>query len=310
MRSFCIFLSSFFLVSTTVLAVDPAEIVFAFQKQKDPAAMREQADKVAAFLSKQLGMTVKAHIPSDYAASVQALISGTADIAYVDSLPFLLARRDAGAKLLLAEERMDVFGKARTDYDSIFVVPKDSRLTTIKDLVKDAKTLRIVFTSPTSTSGYIMPYRRFVQEGLIEAKQDIKNAFKSIAFAGGYTQALEQVASGRADVCAVSNYTMEGLGADSFLKTEERAKLRILERTPGVPTHVITARAGLSDELLTRITNVLLSLSSDHPELLRDVYGASHFVKVEEGKHVLASAQAVEFLGLPIDGLVPAKKAS
>src|SRR5687767_7716808 len=112
----------------TVRAADPSELVFIFQKQKDPTAIKADADKVAEFLGKEVGVPVKAQVPGDYSASVQALVSKKADFAYVSAMPFLLARRDGDAHILLAEQRTDPTGKPRTEYDSVFVVAKDSPL--------------------------------------------------------------------------------------------------------------------------------------------------------------------------------------
>lgn len=283
---------------------DPDQLVFVFQKQTNPDQIKAAGDKVASYLTAELGMPVKVQVPSDYSASIQALISKKADFAYTSSLPFLLARRDGHAEILLAEQRIDPRGVARTEYDSIFVVRKDSKLTSYEDLAKHAKETRIVFTSPTSTSGYVFPLARFVKEGVVSKTDDLNQSFKSASFGGGYTQALEEVAGGRADVAVVSYYTMEGNSADNYFPSEKREKLRILARTPGVPTHVISARSGLSNSLKARVKTALLKLAKEHPELLTDVYGTASFVEVDENIHVQQTVDAVKVSGLPIDGLV------
>jgi phosphonate transport system substrate-binding protein len=282
---------------------DARELVFIFQKQADPDAIKDNADRVAEYLGREIGIPVRAQVPGDYAASVQALINRKADIAYVSAMPFLLARRDGDATLLLAEQRTDPRGDKRTDYDSIFVVRADSPLQSLDDLAANAGSLRFCFTSSTSTSGYIVPYARLVREGLLQSRQDPASVFRQVTFGGGYTQALEQVATGRADVCAVSDYTMEGPRADVYLNPNQRQQLRILGRTPGVPTHLICARGGLSNELQDRIKAALIKLSDEHPELLADVYGASAFVEVDEDEHVRLAVEAIEYIGLPIEGL-------
>lgn len=283
-------------------AEDPKELVFIFQKQKDPAKIKASADTLAARLGEKLGLKVIVQVPADYAASVQAIVNKKADFAYVSAMPFLLAQRDGKAEILLVEERKDASGTARTDYDSVLVVAKDSPLKSVDDLKKDAKNVRMVFTSTTSTSGYIFAFKRFVDEGLLKPKQDPREVFKSVAFGGGYTQALEQVLQGRGDVAAVSDYTVEGAKADVYLKKEDRENLRVLARTPGVPTHLIAARDGLSAELKEKVKGALLAVAKENPELLADVYGATAFVE-PKGKHARKAAEAIEAIGLPIEGL-------
>jgi len=299
--------AAFYLAMVVALTLPAAqardELVFLFQKQKEPAALRDAAQRLGDALEQQLKRPVRVVVPLDYSASVQALVSGQADAAYVSSLPFLLARRDGGAELLLAEQRVDTRGIARTDYDSIFVVRADSPLRSVDDIKAQAPGLRMVFTSPTSTSGYVFPYQRLIQLGVLARKQDPRTVFGQVAFGGSYTQALREVAEGRADLAAVSDYTMEGPSADIYLPAAERAGLRVLGRTPGVPTHLVAVRKGLDPQTRAGIRQALLQISRSQPQLLADVYGAATFVDVDERAHVAAAVDAIEATGIPIEGL-------
>jgi phosphonate transport system substrate-binding protein len=138
---------------------------------------------------------------------------------------------------------------------------------------------------------------------MLAPKQDPRAAFRSVKFGGSYTQALQEVLSGRADVAAVSDYTMTGPKADVYLPAAERAQLRILARTSGVPTHLIATRAGLDAALRARIAQALLKISQQQPALLADVYGASKFVQADENAHVKTAVEAIAFTGIPIEGL-------
>jgi len=291
------------LIGIYAYADETKELVFIFQKQKDPNQIKVAAEKVGQYLSKEIGLPVKVQVPSDYSASVQALVSKKADFAYTSSLPFLLAKRDGGAELLLAEERIDPRGNARTDYDAVLVVRKDSPLKSVEDLKKNAKELSFVFTSPTSTSGYVFAYKRLVDEGLLQPKQEPKSVFKNVSFGGSYTQALEQVLKGRSDVAAVSYYTIEGPKASKYLPQESLDRLRILTRTPGVPTHLISARKGLDKGLKKKVKEALLKLGEENSSLLEDVYGTAKFKEVEEGDHLKGTVDAVRYIGLPIEDL-------
>jgi len=291
------------LLASVAKAADPTELVFVFQKQKEPDALRDQSEKLSAELSKRLGMPVRAVVPQDYAASVQALASGKADVAYVSSLPFLLARRDAGAKLLLVEERPDAKGVFRTDYDSVFVSRTDSTITDFRAISDNPKNIRMCFTSRTSTSGFVFPALRLLNEKLLTSGQDPKDIFKEVSFAGSYSLALRQVLDGRSDVAAVSDYTVEGPGATSYVSADELKQLRVVSRTPGVPTHLICVRPGLSEALQARIKQALLDVSRQSPEMLNDVYGTSRFVEADEDKHVQSAIDAVNAVGLPLENL-------
>jgi phosphonate transport system substrate-binding protein len=266
-----------------------------FQRQKDPSAIEVQAEEVAAELEDRLGIEVDVVVPSSYGATVQALVSEQADVAYLSSLPYLLADAEVDMEILAAEMR-----DGRTDYDSVFVVREDSPYESVADLQGE----RMAFTSATSTSGYVFPYGYLVQQGFIEPQGDPEDFFSEVSYAGGYDQALLAVLNGQADLAAVSYYTMEGPTADAYLPAEDRAQLRILERNPGVPTHVIAARAALPQEIKDGLQRAILEIAGGEANLLEAVYGATEFVMVEGEEHVQATRDAVEDAGLDTGALV------
>lgn len=273
----------------------PARLVFAFQKQNDPRRIRENADRAAAFLTERVGIETEVLVPASYGASVQALVSNRAHVAYLSSIPFLLARQEAPVELLLAEVRED-----RTEYDSVFVVRRDSPFESLEDL----RDKRVMWTSPTSTSGYVMAYSRLVDEGLLAPRQSPAEFFSSVNYAGGYDRALLAVHNGQADVCAVSYYTVEGDRADVYSTPEMRGNLRVLARTSGVPTHLVCIRGDLPAALKDQIQQALLEMSEEQPDLLADVYGAARFAIVDEDDHVEGAFQALQNTGLGLQGLV------
>lgn len=266
----------------------PDRLIFAFQRQKDPEALKEVTDALGQRLATELNMPVDVLVPTAYGATVQALVSNRAHVAYLSSLPFLLAEQETEVEVLLVEER-----GGKTRYDSVLVVAKGSPIRSLDDL----RGKRMAFTSATSASGYVFPYAFFVEKGLIAKAAMPETFFSKTHFAGGYDQALRAVLRGQADVCAVSDYTMEGPTADSYLSAGERAGLRILGRIPGVPTHLITIRSDLPEKLKETIRETLLELSRTEPERFTDVYGAASFAAPIED-HVAPTRAALERTGL------------
>lgn len=291
------------IASTSFTNKDDKPLVFALQKQKKPEEIKENADALAKVLSESLNREVQVIVPGNYSATVQAIVSKHADVGYMSSLPFLLAERDGNAKLLLAEARPDQNGDLKTSYDSIIVAKADSEIKSWDDITKNASNLRLVYTSHTSTSGYVFPFSHFRKTGLLKPEQKAEDVFKKVTYAGGYSQALQQVIAGNADIAAVSHYTMEGPSADIYLDSEKREQLNIVTRIAGVPTHVIVLRDGLSQEIEQEISESLLNISENRPELLKDVYGAAKLVPVKKDDHVKATREAISLTGLPIKGL-------
>jgi phosphonate transport system substrate-binding protein len=303
-KSICIIVTAASLLCLAQQAsADEKPLVFALQKQKNPGEIQQSADVLAKALSQNLKREVKVLVPGDYSATVQALVSKQADVGYLSSLPYLLARRDGDAKLLMVEARPDKNGVLQTSYNSVLAVRADSPIQNWQDIAKSASTLRLVYTSQTSASGYVFPLGYFRQEGLVKSGEKAENVFKQVAYAGGYSQALQQVLAGNADVVAVSDYTLEGANTKVYITDEDRAKLRIVTRIPGVPTHLIATRGGMSEAEREQIAKALETVSSDNPNLLKDVYGAAKLIRSDEQKHVGATIKAVELSGIPISGL-------
>jgi phosphonate transport system substrate-binding protein len=144
-----------------------------------------------------------------------------------------------------------------------------------------------------------------IEKGFLTEKGDPATFFSRVFFAGAYDKALRAVVDRQADVAVVSDYTMEGDRADLYLPAEDRAKLRILYRVPGVPTHLIAVRGDLPAEQKTKIREALLKLAKEEPDLFADLYGAASFVEVQGDSHVESARKALQATGLSPETLVP-----
>ncbi len=184
------------------------ELVVIFPSRSDSTDLQNKANAVAAFLSKQLGVPVKAQIGDDTAA-VEALRANRADIAFLSSRPALKAEQLANARLYLAEVRPTYSGKYT--YNSVFVVPKNSPLktqSTAKATLTQLRGKRMAFTSPTSGSGFIFPTAELVKQGLVPNRDRLNDFFGQVTYGGNYSKAIQAVLRGQADVAAVSEYAL------------------------------------------------------------------------------------------------------
>lgn len=278
------------LFGSLCFAKDPETLMFSFQKQKAPEELQTQAKQVADFLSKEIGVKVEVMIPMSYGASVQALISNKVQVAYMDSLPYILAKKEAPVEIIAVEKR-----NGRTDYDSLLVVRKDSPIKEVTEL----KGKKMAFTSQTSTSGYLMPLALLVQEKQVSDYQQADKYFSQILYAGGYDKALQAVVSGQADAAAFSDYVIEGVKADLYGTKEQRNQIRILKRNSGVPTHLIAVRSDLSKQLKTKIQAALMKLSQQQGQMLSSVYGAAELIApADTENHIVKTRQALKDTGL------------
>ncbi|MBW4630583.1 MAG: phosphate/phosphite/phosphonate ABC transporter substrate-binding protein [Iphinoe sp. HA4291-MV1] len=282
--------------SSTLLAQGQQKtLTMIFPPRKDAPDLQSKADKVAAFLSKELKMPVQAKV-SDDTAAVEALRGNSADVAILSSRPALKAEELAGARLYLAEVRPNYSG--RYTYNSIIVVPKDSSLKTLnssKATLEQLRGKRMAFTSPTSGSGFIFPMSELVKQKLVENRDRLDSFFSKVVYGGDYSKALRAVVQGQADAGAVSEYALN----TPYISETEKNQLRVLYKIPGVPAHGVVIDDDVPAPMRERIINALLKLNNpQNNEMLRNLYNSTELVKVDHNKHLGAIREALKNAGI------------
>ncbi|MGJ5672024.1 MAG: phosphate/phosphite/phosphonate ABC transporter substrate-binding protein [Nostochopsis sp.] len=271
------------------------ELVIIFPTRSDSTDLQNKANAVAAFLSKQLGIPVKAQIGDDTAA-VEALRANRADIAFLSSRPALKAEQLANARLYLAEVRSTYSGKYT--YNSVFVVSKNSPFktqSTAKATLSQLRGKRIAFTSPTSGSGFIFPTSELVKQGLVQNRDRLNNFFGQVTYGGNYSKAIQAVLRGQADVAAVSEYALN----PPYITGAEKNQVRILHKISGVPAHGVAIDDDVPTATRNKIINAMLLLNQpQNNQLLRNLYNSTELVKVDHNKHLASLRNALQLSGI------------
>lgn len=262
----------------------PDELTFAFQPQENPEALAPDADKLAEYMTEKTGIESEVFLPTSYASVVEALRSDNADVAYFSGWPYLVAHREAEVELIAAEER-----NGNPFYHSQWYVMKDSDIETVADL----KGKTISFTSPTSTSGYLFPLAKVIEDSEMKTGDDPKKFFSEVIYAGGYEQSLMALVNGRVDAAAASDYAF-----DEYLSDEQKGKVRILSKQGPVPTHGIAIRSELPDEVKQKIKTAIMDLNKpENKELLESIYGAKKLLERSHKEHVAPLEKALKLVG-------------
>lgn len=281
----------------TLLAQKSKTLTIVFPSRSDSIDLQTKANTVASFLSKQLGIAVKAQI-GDETSAVEALRANRADIAFLSSRPALKAEQLANARLFLAEVRSNYSG--RFTYNSIFVVPANSQLkskNSAKATLEQLRGKRMAFTSPTSGSGFIFPVSELVKQGFVPNRDRLDGFFGQITYGGNYSKALEAVVRGQADVAAVSEYAL----FPPYISPENKSKLRVLYKISGVPAHGIVIDDDVPVIMREKIINALLKLNKpENNELLKSLYNSTELVRVDHNRHLQPVRNALKNLGIEL----------
>jgi phosphonate transport system substrate-binding protein len=274
---------------TAQAGISRIRIVFA--NRRDATDLQSKANKVAAILSKEIGMPVEATI-GDETATIEALRADKADVAFVGGRAALKAEQLAKARMYLAEVRSDYSGG--NTYDSIFVVRQDSPLRpkgSAKQTLEQLKGKKMAFTSRTSGSGFVFPVGELVGQGLVSGPDRLESFFGNVTYGDGYSSALQAVLKGQAEVAAVSEYAL----LPPWITAAEGKQLRVLQQVPGVPAHGIVIDDRVPAPMREKVINAFMKLNEPaNNQLFRSLYNSQKLVKVDHNTHLATLRQALK----------------
>jgi len=226
-------------------------------------------EAIAAALHEATGYHFKVAVPTSYAAVIEALGSYQADIAWLPTYAYVLAKQkyDANVRLITIRNGLK-------NYRGQFVAMRDD----IQSL-EDVEGKIIAYTDAASTSGYIYP-SAILKEKSITPKDHV--------FAGGHPQAILAVYSGRADVACTywSPEDENGMPMDAREKLYDThpdifEKVRIVGFTDWIPNDTVTFRKNMPEDLEQEVVAALYEFSHSEAgtrilKSLYDVDGLDH----------------------------------
>jgi len=250
------------------------------QKPTDLLAAGEEFGRVLGGL---VGTPVRVTVASDYAAVIEALRNQTADLAFVHPAGYVLANREAKARIVV----QNLWHGKRTFTSRLFV-RKDSGLKTLEDL--RGKT--IAFVDPASSSGYIYPMVMLIQRGLVK-NRDPKTFFREVVFSGAHDASMRALLNGHVDAIAAFD-----LAAEEYIKDPaERERVTWVAETPPIPEAGIAARSGLDPAMFDKVRDALIRIRApEHGALLRRLYNIDGFGPADDREYDSVRA-AVDLLG-------------
>jgi len=251
------------------------------QKPTDLLASGEEFARVLGGLA---GIPVRVTVASDYAAVIEALRNRTADLAFVHPGGYVLASREAKARIVVRN-----LWHGKSAFTSRVFVRKDSGVKTVEDL----RGKSIAFVDPASSSGYIYPMVLLIQKGLVK-NRDPKTFFKEVVFSGAHDASMRALLNGHVDAIASFDVARE-----QYLKDPaERERIVFVAETPEIPEAGICARDGLDPAVVARVRAALLQMKPPaHAEILKRLYEIDGFAPADDRDYDPVRA-AIELLGV------------
>ena len=136
--------------------------------------MLRQYQPVVDYLEERLDMTIEIQVTNDYTAAIEAMRNKHIDMAWFGPFSYILAVEQAGAEAIVNGFRRDT---KKATYKSIIITRADSGIKTWEDL----KDRSFAFVDPASTSGYLVPRKMLIDNGIYP-----DNDFSTICYAGSH----------------------------------------------------------------------------------------------------------------------------
>ncbi|OHC75498.1 MAG: putative selenate ABC transporter substrate-binding protein [Rhodospirillales bacterium RIFCSPLOWO2_12_FULL_58_28] len=224
---------------------------------EDEARLRSRFDKVAVYLSKQLGIDVKYVPVKSYGASVAAFMNNQVQLAWFGGLSGVRARvRVPGSEAIAQGEEDPVFF-------TYFIANASTGLNEGKDFPEAIKGLTFTFGSKGSTSGRLMP-EYFIRKHFGKSPDEV---FKTVGFSGDHSKTIQLVQSGAYQVGAINYKAWENDLKDGKI---DPAKVKIIWKTPTYPDYQWSIRSGVDKDFgpgfKDRVAKALLEMKD--PDLL------------------------------------------
>lgn len=193
------------------------------------------------------GLKVNAFFASDYAGIIEAQRFNKVQVAWYGNNSAIDAVDRANGSVFV----QTLAKGGAPGYWSLLVVHKDSPLKSLDDVKKNAKSLRLGFGDPRSTSGTLIPgYYAFQQNG-IDPNTDFKVMVRS-----NHESNLLAVATGQVDVATNNTEAMERL---QMTQPQRAALIREIWRSPLIASDPLVWRNDLPEATKKKVRDFFVA---------------------------------------------------
>jgi phosphonate transport system substrate-binding protein len=211
-------------------ATPPLRITAIPDANKD--TLREDQDKILAWLEARTGVKAVFLPVENYAAAVTALSTGQAELGWLGGVTTVQAMKVSQGKVFPLITRDE-----DRHFKSYVIVRTSLGAKSLKDLSKRS----FAFGSKSSTSGHIMPRYYLGKEGI-----DPETFFSRVAYTGDHTKTVLDVASGAVDAGAVNYLVFDRLLQE---KKVDPSEVQVLWTTPEFVDYAWCARRDLDERM-------------------------------------------------------------
>lgn len=239
------------MIATLTGAACAEEINFGIISTESQQNLKPKWEPFLADFAKMTGLEVKPFFASDYSGVIEGMRFGKVQIAWYGNKSAMEAVDRAGGEIFA----QSVSAEGDPGYWSVILAPKDSKLTSVDDLLKCDRSLNFGIGDPNSTSGFLVP-TTFI---FAAHNVDPKTCFKNLTNSNHETNAMA-VANGQLD--AATNNT-ENLAIMEKNNPAAFAKVKVIWKSPLIPSDPIVWRKDLPDATKQKIKDFFLTYGTE-----------------------------------------------
>tara|TARA_R110001599_G_scaffold74305_1_gene204991 strand:- start:4683 stop:5615 length:933 start_codon:yes stop_codon:yes gene_type:complete len=199
-------------------------------------------------------------VAQSYGAVVDAMCSGTADIAFVGPVTYLQAKERNCAELLAV---------AVEDGQSIYYAGLFARNDSPIQTLTDVRGKSVAFGDVNSTSSFIIPITMLMEAGIDPVKD-----LGALRLTGTHANSLAALIEGRVDVAALSFDSYEKAVRSGIPGARD---LRVVARSEAIPYPPLVMSSRLPDDLKQELRQAFKNVEKSpdiQPEMIRGYGGA------------------------------------
>ncbi len=250
-----------------VVEKKPVKLIMSFVPSGDTQQIITGGEAIERLLEQKTGYEIDTNVATSYAAVVEAMGAGNADIGWLNTFGYILAHEKYGVEVILATVR---FGAPY--YTGQIIVGADTGIETLADL----KGKTMCWVDPLSTSGYVIPRVMLQAEGI-----DPDADFAKTVEAGSHNNVVIAVYNGDCDAGATYVDARSSVEKD-FPDVKE--KVKVIAESPQIPNDTVSVRKDLPPEVVENIKNALLEIAQteEGKAALEEVYEIEDLVEVDD----------------------------
>ena len=213
--------------------VQSAVLVGVVASTNDEAA-KKQADALARFVGIAVKETTLPRVFADQEALANAVSKGEVDVGLMGPLGYVRLDPKAKTQLMFRTVR-----QGKSVYRSALFAPVNSKLSSLEDLRKSKKPLKVAWVETSSATGYVIPKALLLQAGINPAQ-----SFETQDFLGSHDAVCSAVLEGKYDVGATFADPVQGQARVSGCEKalgKKADQLKIVALSSDVPNDVLVA---------------------------------------------------------------------